>query len=206
MSDNTKQVPPVTVSRWDGCLLPRDEIKASLLYLSHKTGRPVRFGMYPGTSRYSSKVIHVFVCTRDGGHADAGIPAVTIRGQDYVFSNTQRSFCQELKGDYILDDSSTTIAVVDRNNIVIRFEFTAADNDAARAVLAYVVEKAIPLLRFDMEEYVESRVDEAATQYRQFFSAALSERVEAKPCCSVRRAGIVWMRPPRRRSAVCRRC
>ncbi|NOZ70372.1 MAG: hypothetical protein GXP38_00420, partial [Chloroflexi bacterium] len=175
-----KQIPKITISRWDGCLLPRDEIRASLLYLAHKTGKTVRFGRYPGEPRYSSRIVNVFICARDNQYGDAGISAVTIRGQDYVFSNVQRSLCLELKGEYILDDNSTTIAVVDRNNIIIRFEITAADNDSARAILAYVVERAIPLLRFDVEEVVESRKDEAEGQYRQFFSAALSERVEAK--------------------------
>ena len=31
MIDKESRVPPVTVSRWDGCLLPRAEIKASLV-------------------------------------------------------------------------------------------------------------------------------------------------------------------------------
>ena len=175
-----RTVPPVTVCRWDGCLLPRAEIKASLLYLAHKTGKPVRFGMYPGEPRYSARVVNVFVCTRDSGLADAGIKVVTLDRQDYVLADGQTAYRLELKGSYTLDDNSTTLAVVDRNNVIVRIDFTAADNAAARAILAHVVDQAIPHLRFDVEDEAQSRAGTISTAYQAYFAAALAECIQTK--------------------------
>ena len=181
MTNNEKGVPAVTVSTWPTCAIPETEIRASLMYLAHKTGKPVRFSRFPGQSRYSTRFVDVYVCTRESGLLDTRIETVRLDGKRWLLPRHHLGFSGEaLQGEPIMDEGDTVLAFVDQNCIVIRIEITAEDHHLGRQILAHVVEKAIPLLSFDVDTQVGSRQEEAKKQFTGFFAKSLSDRLDTK--------------------------
>ena len=96
-------------------------------------------------------------------------PATAVKAYEDVVANRGARI---VIGGATSAEAKELLPALDKNNIICRIEFTGADNHAARAILAYVVEQAIPLLGFDVGECNESRMQELSAQYQKCFGAA----------------------------------
>ena len=53
----------VDVAMWSGFQVPRSEVIATLTFLAHKLGKPVRLSQYRETVQYSAGVINIYIAT-----------------------------------------------------------------------------------------------------------------------------------------------
>ena len=76
----------------------------------------------------------------------------------------------------ILDVDFLTIAYVDHNRIVIPIELTATDNEAARGILAHIVEKAVGMLDFKVDQNILDHRNELMASFCRSFAAGVRQR------------------------------
>jgi hypothetical protein len=163
--------------------LPQSEVKATLQFLAHKTRKPVSFGWYTEDEGYSDQAVSVRVFVKDGLAAIYSLEHVVIDGQTHPLASAQRGMASALVQDgwkKIADREGQFIGAVDHNRIILPIEVTAADNDAARAILAYVVENAISLLDFDVADILKEKEDEFAGHFTSAFHASVRTRLELR--------------------------
>ena len=168
----------VDVVRWPGCNMPKHEIVGALTYLGCKTGKPVRCSPFRGSLQYAAGLINVYICTAQTCTDPAPLHHVQLGGTIHELSGPQRiCYPGSASGDKIKDDDGRLIATVDHNCVIILVNITEADNQAGRAILAYVVELAIPLLNFDVSELVEKQKWAVSELYETFHKSALRSRI-----------------------------
>jgi hypothetical protein len=171
----------IDVTRWSGFCMPRHEVTNTLAYLAHKVGRSVRCMPYRGSLGYSSDVVNVYVATRASGLQSSCVGHVTIDGQHHVLSGSQSLFIKnDADGSDVSDGSNRILAKVDHNYILLLVEVTGADNDVGRLILAHVVEQAVPLLDFDVDELMQEQRFRISEQYDVFHKSAIRTRIESK--------------------------
>ena len=146
----TATIPEIIIDSWPEQRIPEAELRASLLYLAYKTGKPVRLRKYAHEQRTTGRVVTLAVCTRDtcpNGHAT---PTLKLNGAEHHLSAPQPFFqADDLRGAPITDEQGAVLARVLHNCITILVEFTGEDNDTARAILAQVVDGAVALIECD---------------------------------------------------------
>ena len=168
----------VNVATWPGCAMPKSEIVGALTYLACKTGKPVRCTPYRGSVQYAVGPVHVYACTVQVSANAVPVSHVTLDGIEHELRASHRAFHSEhILGEEIKDDEGLVLAKVDHNCIVILVDITAADNEAGRAILSHVVERAIPLLNFDVADQVERQKWAISEQYETFHKSALRSRI-----------------------------
>ena len=168
----------VDVVRWPGCNMPKTEIVGALTYLACKTGKPVRCAPFRGSVQYAAEVVNVYVATVQTCQNPVAVEQVMLDGVTHELSPSLRaSYSAPVAGEPINDDQGQVLAKVDHNSIVILVDFAAADNQAGRAILSYVVEQAIPLLNFDVDDLIEKQKWSVSEQYEQFHKSALRSRI-----------------------------
>ena len=174
-------LPSVTVASWPGRAMPAEELQASLAFLAHKVKKPVHMQAYPGAPQYSSETVNVYVCTGEACTWPRNVESVALAGHVHSLDSEQRVFPgNPISGEPITDDTECLLAKVDHNCITFVAEFTTADNEAARAILAHVIQAAIPLLDFNVEELVAGKREQMLQGYRQFHVAALKRHIQDK--------------------------
>jgi hypothetical protein len=148
----TVSVPELIIDSWPEQRLSQQELRATLTYLAYKTGKPVHFRKYAAQQHFSDKLVMLYVCTQDSCPFPSDSPKLRFKGVDYELAASQPVFrAEELQGTAIADDEGTILARVEQNCITVLVEFTGEDNQAARALLAYIVEEALQLLDFQVE-------------------------------------------------------
>ena len=168
----------VNAATWPGCVMPKQEITAALMFLAHKATKCIRCSPYRGNVQYAAESVHVYVCTVQVSANAVPVNHVTLDGVEHELGVSHRAYHPEhVPGEEIADDKGCVLAKVDHNNIIIFVDFAAADNQAGRAILAYVVERAIPLLNFDVDELVEKQKWAISEQYETFHKSALRSRI-----------------------------
>jgi len=173
----------IDVARWSSCLMPKNEIEGALTFLAHKTGKSVRFGPYRGSVQYAAELVNVYVCTTENFcRHPLAIKQVTLSGQVHELHSRQTTFgsVADLPGTVIEDEEHHGLARVDRNCVVLLIDITAQNNTAGRAILAYVVERAIPLLDFKVEDRIKEQRELILRSYDAFHKAAIRSRVDDK--------------------------
>ena len=171
----------VNVTTWPGCAMPKQEITAALMFLAHKATKCIRCSPYRETVQYAAESVHVYVCTVQVSANAIPVSHVTLDGIEHELGASHRAFHPEhVPGTEIKDDEGRILAKVDHNNIIILLDFAAADNQAGRAVLSYVVERAIPLLNFDVDDLIEKQKWQVSEQYEAFHKSALRSRIADK--------------------------
>jgi hypothetical protein len=158
-------IPQITIEQWPTMALPKEEIQAALQYLAFKARRPVTFRPYREGEGYSADSVSVRVGVSAGDAAPHMTNTVALEGKSYDLSLEQQGRTLphiDDAWDCIEDEKGQTIGLVDHNRIIFPVEITASDNEAARAVLAYVIERAAALLDFDVSEVLKKREKELA--------------------------------------------
>jgi len=179
----TRTVPAITIQSWPEMAIPVSEIEACLTYLAYKSGRPVVFCRYAKDQGYSDKIIRIQVASGDGSYPQRKIGQVSLAGNTHELSNRQVAVAIKLavpEEKIITDDESNTLAFVDYNRIVIPIDFTATDNAAARALLAYIIEQSIPLLDFSLAGPLLERQKQLVQHYREIFAQAVEIRIKSQ--------------------------
>ncbi len=179
--EQVMKVSDVSIEPYDGLAFPRNELKASLLYLAHKTQKPITFRWFTEGEGYSDCSVSVRVFVKDGMAATYNPQHIVVNGQSYALSSEQRGMASALvQEDWkkITDEEDQLIGCVDHNRIIFPIEITAADNDAARVVLAYVLEKALDLLDFDVAGILKEKEQQFSRQFMSAFQASVRSRLE----------------------------
>lgn len=154
-----KAVPAITIYPWPDLAVPKEEIQNVLTYLAYKTGKPVTFRWYTEDEGYSENSVSVRIVVNDGLHKTSRTNTVRFGQDKYVLAEDQVTVDIDVPEEkQILDDDFLTLAYVDHNRIIVPIELTITDNEAARSLLAYIVERSIELLDFKMtDELLEQR-------------------------------------------------
>ncbi len=177
------QIPDVIIETWPNMVLPQSEVKAVLQYLAHKAKKPVTFRWYAEDEGYSDQSVSVRVFVNDDLAATYNPSHVMINGQSYAVASVQRGMAAALvrtEWTKIADEEGQLIGCVDHNRIILPLEITVCDNDAARAILAYVVEKAVDLLDFDVADMVRKREEDFARHFGEAFRKSVKTRLESR--------------------------
>jgi len=172
-------MPEITIEQWPTMALPKEEIKATLQYLAFKARRPVTFRPYCEGEGYSGESVSVRVGVSAGDATPHMTSGVVMEGQSYELAPEQMGLSLphiDDEWDCIEDEKGQTIGLVDRNRIIFPIEITASDNEAARVVLAYVIERAAALLDFDVTQVMK----EQEAEFLQSFAAAFQQGAEAQ--------------------------
>jgi len=178
--NESKTVPPVTIYTWPKLAVPRTEIQYVLTFLAYKTNKPVTFRWYTEDEGYSENSISVRVAVTDGIRGTSKTDTVRLGEKAYVLSESQATVDIEVnvpEEKQILDDDFLTLAYVDHNRIVVPIELTATDNEAARSLLAYVIEHSIELLDFKMNEKLLEQRKKLAECFCVAFAKGVQDRV-----------------------------
>jgi len=176
-------LPEIIVEPWKGQALPKEDILPSLQYLAYKTQKPVTFRWYTENEGYSDQSISVRVFVKDGLAATYNPEHVAIGGETHALSSEQRGMAVALVQDEwkkLTDEEGQLIGCVDHNRVILPIEVTADDNDAARALLAFVIEQAVPLLDFDLGPILEEKEEEFAKHFTAAFNAGVRARLEVR--------------------------
>ena len=176
-------IQPVTLESWPTMQVPREEVKATLQYVAHKAKKPVSFRWYTEGEGYSPQSVSVRVLVHDGIQATYSVRQVKIGDQTHPLAPEQKAAAMAFvhkEWKPIRDELNQILGLVDHNRIIIPIEITAADNDAARAILAYVVEQAIPLLDFDVDDILREKEEEFAQHFTSAFHASVRTRLELR--------------------------
>jgi hypothetical protein len=148
----TVAVPELIIDSWPEQRLSQQELRATLTYLAYKAGKPVHFRKYAAQQHFSDKLVMLYVCTQDSCPFSSGTPSLKLRGAEYQLADSQPLFQgEDLEGASVTDEEGTVLGKVEQNCITALVEFTGEDNQAARAILAYIVEQAVELLDFQAE-------------------------------------------------------
>ena len=127
----------VTLEPWPTFELPKEEVKATLQFLAHKTQKPVSFRCYKEDEGYTPQAVSVRIVVNDGLVATHSLKQVKLNGQTLPLSSDQGGMGPALvQGDWrkIADEEGQFIGAVDHNRIIVPIDITADDNDAARRV------------------------------------------------------------------------
>jgi len=177
----TASVPEIIIDSWPEQRIPQQELQASLTYLAHKVGKPVRLQQYTAQPHFTDRMVVLYICTRDtcpNGHAT---PTLLLDGTEYELADTQPFFqVDSLPGTPITDDQGAVEAKVLHNCITVLVEFTGEDNQTARALLAYVVEKAVELLDFEVEPVQTERERAVREQFDTWLRRCVRSLLEEK--------------------------
>jgi len=168
----------VTLEPWPTLELPKDEVKATLQFLAHKTKKPVSLRRYTKEEGYSNQTVSVQVFVNDSVAATYSLNHVTLNGETLSLSSDQRGMGAALvRSEWmkIADEEGQLIGCVDHNRIIVPIDITATDNDAARAILAYVVERAIPLLDFDLDHVLKEKEEEFTAHFTSAFQQSVKK-------------------------------
>jgi len=174
-------LPAITIASWSGRVMPEHELQAALAFIAHKLKRPVQLQAYPGSHQYCADIVNVYVCTDEACEAPRNVETVTLADKEHALEPEQRFFPgNPIRGEGISDDNGCLLAKVDHNCITFVVEFTASDNEAGQAILAYVLEKAIPLLDFEVSELLSQDRERMLDAFRQFHLSALQRHIQDK--------------------------
>ena len=177
----TTTVPEVIVDSWPEQRIPEGELRASLTYLAYKTRKPVRLRKYTPQQHFTDRMVMLSVCTRDtcpNGHAT---PTLRLNGAEHQLSAAQPFFqVDDLPGAPITEEQGAVLARVLHNCITILVEFTGDDNDTARAVLAHVVEKAVDLVDFDVEDVQGERERQLRERFEDWVRTTVRSLLDDK--------------------------
>lgn len=181
-TQSSRRVPEIIIDNWQGQYLPQSEIKAALTYLSYKTGRQVRFKQFEGTVDYSSDTAMFYIPTRNTQSSPRSLPAITLQDKKHPLSQDQPVFSLPLfePQEVIKDEAGIAIAVVHYNCVISCIDFTGEDNEAARSILAYIVEKAVEFLDFDVSHLSDQRKERLLREYVECFRTAIQRRITEK--------------------------
>ena len=149
----TNNVMQITINLWPKLAMSKDEIRNILHYLAYKTDRSVVFRKLSGYEGYSENTVCVCMAVADSNKRTSKISSLRVRGKTYELSDEQVMVDTDLTvpdEKQITDEDGVPIAYADHNRIVIPIELTATDNEAARKLMAYIVESSIELLDFQM--------------------------------------------------------
>jgi len=173
-------LPEIMAESWQGLTLSKEDILPSLQYLAHKTQKPVTFRWYTEDEGYSDQSVSVRVFVKDGLAATYNPEHVVINGQTHPLSSEQRGMALALVQDEwekITDDEDQLIGCVDHNRVILPIEVTATDNEAARAVLAHVLEQALELLDFNVSDILKEKEGEFTKHFAEAFHASVRSRL-----------------------------
>jgi hypothetical protein len=183
VEDEKMNLPEIMVESWQGLTLIKEDILPSLQYLAHKTKKPVTFRWYTEDEGYSDQSVSVRVFVKDGLAATYNPEHVVINGQTHPLSSEQRGMALALVQDEwqkITDDEDQLIGCVDHNRVILPIEVTATDNEAARAILANVLEKAMEFLDFNVSDILKEKEKEFAKHFAEAFHASVRTRLELR--------------------------
>jgi hypothetical protein len=181
--EQTKIVPPITIYSWPEMAIPEDEIKNILTYLVYKTGKPVTFSQYTEDEGYSENSVSVRIAVADGLRKTSKTPSIELGGKTYKLSRGQVSVDIDIDVSdekRILGDNSVTLACIDHNRIIIPIELTATDNESARSLLAYIIERSIELLDFKMTDKLLEQRRKLAQKFCETFAKGVEKRINEK--------------------------
>ena len=177
----TLALPELIIDSWPEQRLPQRELRASLTYLAYKTGKPVHFRKYAAQQHFSDKLVMLYVCTQDSCPYPSDTPALKLNGAEYQLAPSQPLFrAEELQGTAVTDDEGTILARVEQNCITVLVEFTGEDNQAARAILAYVLEEALELLDFEVESVQGEREHLLRQHFEDWLRTTVHSLLEEK--------------------------
>ena len=86
----------VSLEPWPTMQLPREEVKATLQYLAHKTKKPVSFRWYTEGEGYSPQSVSVRVLVHDGIQATYSVRQVKIADQTHPLAPEQKAAAMAL--------------------------------------------------------------------------------------------------------------
>ncbi len=174
-------LPEITIEKWPGQMMPEDEIKAVLAYLAHKTGKRVRFREHPGELKFKKDLIFVEVRTSHYHRSPKPLRSIRCYGETYELGRRQLLYeSSHTDGKEISDEEGNIVAWVFHNVLVIDVEITAEYNEASRICLPYILEKAIPLIDFEVDEFLEERCKERLASFRASFLKGIEEHLQQK--------------------------
>ena len=171
----------VVVARWPGFEMSRSEVVAALTFLAHKAGKAVRCSEYRDVLQYSADTTNVYLPGTETAYKPVPVDHVKLGGVIHPLDPNQTAFPeQDAPGTEIKDEEGRALARVDHNCVVILIDITAVDNEAGKAILAYVVEQAIPLLDFDVTEKLREQRAWVTEAYAEFHMSAIRSRMQDK--------------------------
>jgi len=175
-----KSIPPVTIYPWSNMAMPRTEIQNTLTFLAYKTNKPVTFSLFAPDEGYSENTVSVRIAVADGTCQAGTTDPVKLGGKQYNLAKSQTYVDLNLEvpeDKRILDDDHRILAYVDHNRIIIPIELTAADNESAQVILAYVIEKSVALLDFRMNGKLLEEREKLSQSFCQSFAKFLQKRI-----------------------------
>ena len=180
MEQETKIIPAITLKEWPTMAIPKVELQNILTYLAYKTDKPVTFGRYVEDEGYSAESVSVRIAVNDNTHELDQKSPVHLGDKMYELSDQQMIVKLDIDTSddaTILDKDFMTIAYVDHNRIIIPIELTATDNEAGRNIFAYIVEKAVPLLDFKVDQKILDHRNELMASFCQAFATNVKQRM-----------------------------
>jgi len=182
--NESKTIPSITVHTWPNMAIPEMEIQSILTFLAYKTNKPVTFRWYTEDEGYCENSISVRIATSAGNLWKASkTDTVRLAGKTYVLSEKQVTLDIDIdvpEEKQILDDDFLTLAYVDHNRIIVPIELTAADNQEATALLAYVIQRAIDLLDFSMTEKLLEQREKLSQRFCEAFAGGVKRRISER--------------------------
>jgi len=178
--EQIKEVPPITLYTWPRLAMPQTEICNILTFLAYKTNKPVTFRQYAEDEGYSKSNISIEIAVADGLRKTSRTNTVRFGEDKYVLAEEQVSIDIDIdvpEKKQILDDDFLTLAYIDHNRIIILIELTATDNEAARALLAYIIEHSVELLDFKMSEELLQQRRKLAQRLCEAFAKGVEKRI-----------------------------
>ena len=178
--NESKTVPPITMNTWPKLAIPRAEIQNILTYLAYKTNKPITFRRYIEDEGYSENSISVRMAIADGVRKTSRTDTVRFGEDKYVLAEEQVTVDIDIdvpEEKQILDDDFLTLAYIDHNRIIIPIELTATDNEAARALLAHIIEHSVELLDFKMSEKLLQQRKKLAQRFCETFAKGVEKRI-----------------------------
>jgi hypothetical protein len=160
--------------------IPEMEIQNILTFLAYKTNKPVTFRWYTEDEGYSENSTSVRVAVSDGLCKTSKTDTVRLGEKHYALSESQVMVDIDVEvpeEKRILDDDFLTLAYVDHNRIVVPIELTATNNEEGRALLAYIVERAIELLDFKMSDKLLEQSEKLSQQFCEAFARGVQRRI-----------------------------
>ena len=159
-------------------VLSESEIRNTLLFLAHKTGKSVHFQRY--RENFMPSESRVVVEVAPSSEAKEQDP-FHLKGMEYPLESGQGFTDLSLEGAAdIFDDDGGLLALAQYNRIVILVDITAADNPAAWAILAHIVEKTPEKLNFDVKEVFERIRGEFARKILEYYRSLVSGRLQVR--------------------------
>jgi len=179
----TKTIPSITIHTWPNMAIPKAEIQNVLTFLAYKANRPVTFRWYSEDEGYSENSISVRIALADSVRKTSRTDAVRLGKKLCTLSESQVTV--EIDVDVpeekrVLGDDFLTLACVDHNRIIIPIELTATDNEDTRALLVYIIEHAIELLDFKMNDELLEQRKKLAQRFCEAFAKGVQKRIASQ--------------------------